>query len=166
LLLILKVLVKQNLVTRLLNNLRFTAHTLSTYESCIKQPSDDTHNQGCPSRTLKRFPRDTEGILQEIQGRLIVPVEVDGHCNVRDTTRGSSRSTDSARHSTWRQSVSKLSRYNESFPSPGTSRLLWAVLSVDIVLPVSMLILRYYVARGKTKCTMRVAMQPTIPSVD
>lgn len=59
---------------------------------------------------------------------------------------------------------SKLSRYNESFPAPSTSRLLWAVLSVDIVLPVSMLILRYYVARSKTKCTMRVAMQPTIPS--
>jgi len=104
--LILKIFVKQDLVTRLLNNLRFTAHTLSTYESRIKQPSDDTHNRGCPSRALKRFPRDTEGILQGIQGRLIVPVEVDGHRDVRDTTRGSSQSTDSARHSTWRQSVS------------------------------------------------------------
>jgi len=34
---------------------------------------------------LKRFPRDTEGILRGIQGRLIVPVEMDGHRDVRDT---------------------------------------------------------------------------------
>lgn len=33
----------------------------------------------CASDVLKRFPRDTEGVLQEVQGRLIVPVEVDGH---------------------------------------------------------------------------------------
>lgn len=122
----------------------------------------------CASNALKRFPRDTEGGLQDIQGRLIVPVEVDGHRDVRNVSRGSSRSTDSAQPFDLETisfvPSSKLSRYNESFPAPGMSRLLWAVLSVDIVLPVPMLILRYYVARGKTKCTMRVAMQSTIPS--
>lgn len=97
---------KHNLVMHLLNILFLTVFLTtpcrSTKVSLSSHLTSRTTTE-CALSALKRFPRDTEGVLQ---GRLIVPVGVDGHLDVRDATRGSCRSTDTVRHSTWRQSVS------------------------------------------------------------
>lgn len=71
-----------------LNILRFAVHTLLPPGRSAKVALSSRLTRTtaeCASSVLKRFPRDIEGILLEVQGRLIVPVEVDGH---RDGIRG------------------------------------------------------------------------------